>query len=83
MHDDKLPELLLDEPTLMGVESIEVDSVNLRMVTRTLPGKQFEVGRKLRALVVAAFRRDGIDSPDGQAPVLATAGAGGDSASRS
>jgi moderate conductance mechanosensitive channel len=83
MRDDTLPELLLDEPTLMGVESIEVDSVNLRMVARTLPGKQFEVGRKLRALVVAAFRRDGIDAPDGQAPVLATAGAGGDGVSRS
>jgi small conductance mechanosensitive channel len=31
----------------MGVESIEVDTVNLRMVARTLPGKQFEVGRRL------------------------------------
>jgi small conductance mechanosensitive channel len=30
------------------------------MVARTLPGKQFEVGRKLRALIVASFRRNGI-----------------------
>jgi putative tricarboxylic transport membrane protein len=50
----------LDEPSLMGVESIEVDTVNLRMVARTLPGKQFEVGRKLRALVVSALRRADI-----------------------
>ncbi len=35
----------------MGVESIELDTVNLRMVARTLPGKQFEVGRRLRVLV--------------------------------
>ncbi len=55
MKDDGLPDLLLDEPQLMGVESIEVDTVNLRMVARTLPGKQFEVGRKLRALVVSAL----------------------------
>ena len=34
-------------PQLMGVESIELDTVNLRMVARTLPGKQFEVGRRL------------------------------------
>ena len=45
MQDDGLPDLLLDEPQLMGVESIENDTVNLRMVARTLPGKQFEVGR--------------------------------------
>jgi small conductance mechanosensitive channel len=60
MRDDGLPNLLLDEPALMGVESIEVDTVNLRMVARTLPGKQFEVGRRLRALIVSSFRRAGI-----------------------
>jgi small-conductance mechanosensitive channel len=60
MQDDGLPDLLLDEPSLMGVESIELDTVNLRMVARTLPGKQFEVGRELRALVVSALRREGI-----------------------
>jgi hypothetical protein len=32
MQDNGLPDLLLDEPSLMGVESIEVDTVNLRMV---------------------------------------------------
>jgi moderate conductance mechanosensitive channel len=60
MDDDGLPDLLLDEPALMGVESIEVDTVNLRMVARTLPGKQFEVGRELRSLIVSSFRRNGI-----------------------
>ena len=50
MRDDGLPDLLLDEPQLMGVESIEKDTVNLRVVARTLPGKQFEVSRRLRAL---------------------------------
>lgn len=42
------------------MESIELDTVNLRMVARTLPGKQFEVSRRLRALVVAALARAGI-----------------------
>ena len=55
-----LGELLLDAPTLMGVESIEVDTVTLRMVARTLPGKQFEAGRQLRVLVVRALARSGI-----------------------
>ena len=60
MHDDGLPELLLDEPQLMGVESIEKDTVNLRVVARTLPGKQFEVSRRLRALIVSELRRAGV-----------------------
>ena len=60
-RDDKvLGELLLDAPTLMGVESIEVDAVTLRLVARTLPGKQFEAGRRLRALVVRALARAGV-----------------------
>jgi moderate conductance mechanosensitive channel len=63
MEDSGLRALLLDAPQLMGVESIELDTVNLRMVARTLPGKQFEVGRRLRALVVAALWREGIATP--------------------
>jgi small conductance mechanosensitive channel len=55
-----LGELLLDAPTVMGVERIEVDTVTLRMVARTLPGKQFEAGRQLRFLVVRALERAGI-----------------------
>jgi moderate conductance mechanosensitive channel len=55
--------VLLDTPSVLGVESFEVDQINLRMVARTLPGKQFEVGRELRARVAVAFQRAGIGSP--------------------
>ena len=65
MQDDGLPDLLLDEPQLMGVESIEVDTLNMRMVARTLPGKQFEVGRDLRVRVAAALQRAGISAAPG------------------
>lgn len=58
--DDALRPLLLDEPSVMGVESLELDQVKVRMVARTLPGKQFDVGRELRARVVLAFQREGI-----------------------
>jgi small conductance mechanosensitive channel len=70
MDDAELSELLLDAPQLMGVESIELDNVNLRMVARTLPGKQFEVGRRLRLLVVAALSRAGIITPTESMPVV-------------
>jgi moderate conductance mechanosensitive channel len=68
--DDDLRDLLLDEPSLMGVESIQLDNVNLRMVARTLPGKQFEVGRRLRGLIVAAFKRAGIASASDARPTI-------------
>ncbi|MDR3663585.1 MAG: mechanosensitive ion channel family protein [Mycobacterium sp.] len=70
MEDLELRALLLDKPQLMGVESIELDTVNLRMVARTLPGKQFEVGRRLRVMVVAGLGRVGIESPADNEPAV-------------
>lgn len=58
--DDELRALLLDEPTVMGVESLEVDQLNIRVVARTLPGKQFDVGRRLRTHIADALRKEGI-----------------------
>lgn len=68
--DKKLGQLLLDAPSVMGVESIEVATVNLRMVARTLPGRQFEAGRKLRVLVVRALARAGIVVASGDSPQI-------------
>jgi small conductance mechanosensitive channel len=59
-REPALRPLLLDPPSVMGVESLDLEQVNIRMVARTLPGKQFDVGRELRARVVAAFRDQGI-----------------------
>jgi moderate conductance mechanosensitive channel len=67
-RDARLRPLLLDPPTVMGVETIDLEQVNVRMVARTLPGKQFEVGRDLRARVVQAFRREGLNVPAAPAP---------------
>jgi moderate conductance mechanosensitive channel len=59
--DDRLRKMLLDPPTVMGVEKMEVDTFSVRLVARTLPGVQFDVGRELRARVASAFRREGIN----------------------
>ncbi|BBZ06918.1 mechanosensitive ion channel protein MscS [Mycolicibacterium doricum] len=76
MDDPKLRALLLDTPQLMGVESIGVDTVNLRMVARTLPGKQFEVGRRLRIRIIAVLNRAGIATKDHTPKVDTIAGHG-------
>ena len=62
-NDDGLRKMMLDPPTVMGVERIEVDTFSVRMVARTLPGMQFDVGRELRARVASAFRHEGINVP--------------------
>lgn len=59
--EPELSQLLLDPPTVMGVQSIDVDHFQVRLVARTLPGKQFDVGRILRGRVAAVFLHEGIN----------------------
>ena len=61
--DESLRPLMLDAPTVMGVESIAVGTYVIRIVARTLPGKQFDVGRELRARISTALRQEGIALP--------------------
>ncbi|MDQ1698572.1 MAG: moderate conductance mechanosensitive channel [Frankiaceae bacterium] len=58
--DEELRPLLLDPPSVMGVESLGVDELQVRVVARTLPGRQFEVGRALRGRIALAFGSAGL-----------------------
>jgi len=62
-RDERWAPMLLDEPSVMGVESLAVGFIQLRFVARTQPGKQWEVSRELRGRIVRAFREAGIASP--------------------
>lgn len=68
-EDGRLGSLLLDRPSVMGVEAMEVDQLRVRIVARTLPGKQFDVAWQLRGRAAAALRAKGLHVP----PLLATA----------
>jgi moderate conductance mechanosensitive channel len=61
-QDEHLRKMMLDPPTVMGVETIDIDTFSVRMVARTLPGMQFNVGREIRARVASAFRYEGINA---------------------
>jgi small-conductance mechanosensitive channel len=61
--DEELHDLLLDSPAVRGVESMDIDQFKIRLVARTLPGKQFEVGRALRVRITGALLREGINLP--------------------
>jgi small-conductance mechanosensitive channel len=69
--DEALRPLMLDAPTVMGVESIGVGELSIRMVSRTLPGRQFEVGRELRARIATALQTEGIAMPPDLSTVAA------------
>jgi small-conductance mechanosensitive channel len=55
--------LMLKPPVFMGVQSIDVDHFQIRLVAMTLPGKQFEVGRMLRDRIAAELRDEDIQLP--------------------
>ena len=61
--------LFLGEPVVAGVETIDVGYVQLRLIARTLPGRQFEVAREIRLRAATALRSAGVSSPsmDGSA----------------
>lgn len=59
-HDPAWSAMLLGDPVVAGVETIEVSYVRLRLVVRTQPGRQFDVSRELRRRCVDALRNAGI-----------------------
>lgn len=62
-QDPDWKDLLLGEPVLAGVETFEVGYLQLRLIARTLPGKQFDVGRELRLRAAVALQQAGIVPP--------------------
>jgi small-conductance mechanosensitive channel len=56
-------DLIIGEPVVAGIETIEVDHVQLRLLVRTLPGRQFEVGRELRLRLATRLRELGVLVP--------------------
>lgn len=76
-RDQELHDLLLDPPAVMGVEDIGIDQFKIRMVARTQPGKQFQVGRALRVRVTMTLLHAGISVPanvDAAEPTAVSAG---------
>ncbi len=80
--------LLMELPEVPGIERFAESSVDIRMMAKTIPLKQWDVARELRRRLKLRFDRDGISIPfphrrlvltDGQpAPAAAAAQATGD-----
>jgi moderate conductance mechanosensitive channel len=63
MEDETWSRLLLDPPSVMGIERFAVGFLQLRFVARTLPGRQWDVARELRGRITLAFQEAGVPAP--------------------
>jgi small conductance mechanosensitive channel len=61
--DERYRPLLLEEPTVTGVEALGDSSVVVRILARTPPGKQWDVARALRKRIKETFEQEGIEMP--------------------
>ncbi len=69
--DHELGRNLYSSPEVLGVETLGDIDITWRMIADTKPGRQFEIGRKLRERVKLAFDEEGIESPTPQPMVVA------------
>jgi moderate conductance mechanosensitive channel len=75
--------LLLDPVEVPGIETFGESAVNIRVMVKTLPLKQWDVARELRRRIKLRFDREGIEIPfphqtvqwEGVPPALAAAAA--------
>jgi len=57
------PEQVLEATDVKGVESFSASGYILRTLTKTSPGKQWDVARELRRRILLRFRLEGIAMP--------------------
>lgn len=53
----------LEQPTMLGVESVTAEGIQLRLTVKVRPGKQWAVQRALRGAITAALADAGFKSP--------------------
>jgi moderate conductance mechanosensitive channel len=62
-HDDDFSSVILDEPSVLGVESLAPGQMVVRVTVRTRPQEQARVERELRARIKTALDAAGIAVP--------------------
>jgi small conductance mechanosensitive channel len=64
MDDDgAYKDILLDEPNVVGVESIANGAITIRIIAKTIANEQFGVQREMRERIKVALDREGVRSP--------------------
>jgi small conductance mechanosensitive channel len=55
--------LLVEEPSVPGIEALTETGMVIRMMAKTLPMKQWDVARELRRRIKLRFDEEGVDIP--------------------
>ena len=63
METESYAELILEEPNVLGVQSLGKDSVVVRVIVKTMPGKQGLVARAFRELIKQTMDEYRIENP--------------------
>jgi small-conductance mechanosensitive channel len=69
-RDEEFAPLLLEEPTVSGLEALGDWAMTIRIMVKTKPGKQWDVARELRCRVKESFEQEGIEMPYPRQEVL-------------
>jgi small-conductance mechanosensitive channel len=62
-EDEEWRDLLLEEPTVAGVEQVVGTTVTIRVVAKTAPNEHVGVQREIRERVLTAFEAAGVRAP--------------------
>jgi small conductance mechanosensitive channel len=65
-HEDVWSTDILEEPEIWGVEALGASGVAIRLVVKTLPGRQWAVSRELNRRIKDRFDVEGIEIPFSQ-----------------
>jgi small conductance mechanosensitive channel len=74
-HDERFEDDILEDPEVWGVETFTKDSLNVRVVARTAPMRQWAVAREMRERIRDAFNRGEL-SESSATTAIAVAGEG-------
>jgi small conductance mechanosensitive channel len=76
--DDETPwdEKLLEEPQVVGVESISGGAITIRVLAKCVAQEHFGVQREIRERVKLTFDREGVRSPAVAPPIPPYSGGG-------
>lgn len=62
-HDPGWGEFIVEDPTVLGVDAFGDNSITIRLLIKTQPGKHRDIEREYRRRLKAAFDQAGIDIP--------------------
>ena len=65
-EDEDFRGYLIEEPEVTGVESLSADSIDIRVMVKTVPLQNWKVARELRQRIKSRFDQEGIEIPFAQ-----------------